>query len=151
MYALPCLMILLGKDPITLSCILDVYLKWGYIVIPAESLFGPIFFNRGHHGNDLIHQNDEIKSFDFGEYQLSTVVDRIEANRNTFTSMAYYGHQVLHHLFPTLDQAILPQLKDTLAKTCKEFDIDLKPETTMIKAAIGQFKQLFRSETTTCT
>lgn len=151
MYAIPFVLLIFGKEPISWDHAGKAYFNWVFIVVPAELLFVAIFFNRGQLGSDLIHQNDEIKSYDFGEYQLSTVVDRVEANRNTFTSMAYYGDQVLHRLFPTLDHAILPQLRKTLLETCKEFDIDLKPETTMIKAAIAQFKQLFRTETTKCT
>lgn len=102
-------------------------------------------FNRGHHGTEQVHQSDEITSYDFGEYQLSTTVDRVEANYNLFTTLAYSGEQVLHHLFPTLDAAVLPQLKDTFLKTCKEFKIRPQPDITILKATIGQFKQLYRS------
>lgn len=150
MLTLPAAMAIFGKEPITLSLLGEIYGRWGYIVLPAEFFFGCIYFNRGHHGTEQTHQNDEIKSFDFGEFQLSTIVDRTEANKNTFRSMVYYGDQVLHHLFPTLDASILPHLRETLLKTCKEFDVDLHPETTMLKAAFGQFKQLFRSETIKC-
>lgn len=139
---------MLFGDDFSWNSLKKVYIIWVYIVIPSEILFVAIFWNRGHHGCNLIHQNDEIRSLDFGEYQLSTVIDRVEANRNTFTSLAYFGDQVLHHLFPTLDHAILPQLRNTLKQTCEEFDIKLKPETTMIKATIGQFTELFRTETT---
>lgn len=139
-------MMIFGKAPLSWSLLIDVYGQWGYIVVPAEFFFGCNFFNRGHHGNNQIHQNDEIKSFDFGEFQLGATVDRSEANTNLFTSLAYSGNQVLHHLFPSLDCALLPQLKETFVKTCKEFDIDPPAETTMMKATIGQFKQLYRSE-----
>jgi fatty acid desaturase len=143
-------MIILGKEPVSWSQIGAAYVNWNILVILSEIMFGLVFFNRGHHGNGLIHQNDEIKSFDFGEYQLSTTADRVEANRNVFMSMAFYGEQVLHHLFPALDLSILPQLKETLRETCKEFDVDLQPETTMLKATVGQMKQLFRSEILKC-
>lgn len=143
---IPLSMIIFGKEAITWSLIVGVYVRWTQIVFAANFFFGCFYYNRGHHGSDQIHQGDEIKSLDFGEFQLAATVDRREANFNTFTILAYSGEQVLHHLFPSLDSAILPQLKETLQKTCKEFDIDLKPETTMLKEAFGQIKQLYRSE-----
>lgn len=150
MWSLPAVMLFSGREAITLSSMGEIYFRWSYISIVSEFFFGFIFFNRGHHGPELIHQNDEIKSFDFGEFQISTTIDRVEANYNIFTSLAYFGHQTLHHLFPTIDAAVLPQLEDTLMKTCKEFDVDLHGETSMLRATVGQFKQLYRSETVKC-
>jgi hypothetical protein len=98
---LPAAMILFGHHPLSLSGLSAVYGTWGLVVIPAEFIFALIFINRGHHGTEQVHQNDELKSYDFGEYQLSTTVNRKEANLNTFTSLTFYGDQVLHHLFPT--------------------------------------------------
>lgn len=147
MLTLPAAMAIFGNEPITLAYLGQIYGRWGYIVIIAEFLYGCVHFNRGHHGTEQYHQNDELKSFDFGEFQLSATVDRTEANFNSFTSLAYYGDEMLHHLFPTLDNAVLPQLRATLLKTCKEFDVDLHAETSMLKAAFGQFKQLIRTET----
>jgi fatty acid desaturase len=143
---LPAAMLLFGNQPITLVGAGVIYGTWGFFFIPGEFLFASVFINRGHHGTEQIHQNDEVISLDFGEFQLGATADRIEANHNTFTSLAYFGEQVLHHLFPSLDQTLLPQLKETLVKTCKEFDIKLPLETTMMKATVGQFKQLYRSE-----
>lgn len=150
MLTLPTAMFLFGKNAITLSSLSELYMNWSYIVLVAQFLYVIIFFNRGHHGTELIHQNDEIKSFDWGEFQLSTTLDRTEANYNIFTSLAYFGEQRLHHLFPTIDAAILPQLKQTLLKTCKEFDVDLRSEKSMLSATIDQFKQLYRSEIIKC-
>lgn len=143
-------MLLFGNQPLTLAGVGVIYGTWGFIVIPGEFLFTFVFINRGHHGTTQVHQNDEVKSFDFGEFQLSATTDRTEANHNTFTSLAYFGDQILHQLFPTLDHALLPQLKETLVRTSKEFDIKLPVETTMAKATIEQFKQLFRSEMMRC-
>lgn len=139
-------MFLFGSHPLTLSGTAVVYGTWGFVVIPGEFLFTAVFINRGHHGNRRAHQNDEVKSFDFGEFQMNATADRKEANLNNFTVVAYFGEQVLHHLFPTLDHSLLPQLKETLLKTCKEFDLKPPAETTMITAIVEQFKQLYRSE-----
>lgn len=142
---LPTAIVIFGHHPFTLAGLSTVFWCWGNIVIPAEFFFALIFINRGHHGTEQVHQNDEFKSYDFGEYQLATTLNRKEANSNAFLSLTFYGDQVLHHLFPTLDSSILPQLRETLAKTCKEFDIKLPEETTMLRATFQQFKQLFRS------
>lgn len=142
--ALPAILAITSKGSIVLT---EIYTRWTCIIILAEFIFACIYFNCGHHGSDQVHQNDEIRSLDFGEFQLSTTVDRSEANASTFSSLALHGDQVLHHLFPTLDSSILPQLRETLRQTCKEFDIDLRPETTMLQATLGHFKQLYRTET----
>lgn len=150
MLALPIAMITFGTERVTYGYMGVVYINWASIVVTSNFLYSIVHFNRGHHATDLIHQNDEIKSFDFGEYQLSTTKDRKEANFNLFLSMTYHGNQVLHHLFPTLDAADLPELRETLVRTCKEFDVDLHQETSILKATVEQFKQLFRSETIKC-
>lgn len=150
MLGLPIAMITFGPHQVTYSYLGVVYINWASIVLVSNLLYAVVHFNKGHHATNLNHQNDEIKSFDFGEYQLSTTMDRWEANLNLFTSLTYSGNQVLHHLFPALDAAVLPELKDILVRTCKEFDVDLHPETSMLKATFEQFKQLFRSETFKC-
>lgn len=142
---LPLVMIIFSKETVTWAYLFEVYMQWAYITWLGQFLFVIIHFNRGHHGTEQWHQNDVVKSYDFGEFQLTTSVDRKEANFNTFTTLAYSGEQVLHHLFPALDAAVLPQLKETFLSTCKQFKIKPHPETSMLKATIGQFKQLFRS------
>jgi hypothetical protein len=101
--------------------------------------------SRGNHAPHLVHQGDEIRSFDFGEYQISTVADRKGANCNIFTSLAFDGEQVLHQLFPSLDKAILPQLKPILTQTCKEFGVKLN-ECSMLESIVNQYKQYYRTE-----
>lgn len=101
--------------------------------------------SRGNHAPHLVHQGDEIKSFDFGEYQISTVSDRKEANLNIFMNLAYDGEQTLHQLFPSLDHAILPQLKPLLIETCREFGVKYN-ECSMFESLVNQYKQYYRSE-----
>ena len=142
---LPAAMMILGKQPITWAYLFEVYIFWGRITVVGQTLFAIVHFNRGHHGTEQVHQNDEIKSFDFGEFQLTTTADRTEANLNLFTTLAFSGEQTLHHLFPALDAAILPQLKETFLQTCKEFKIRPHPETNLMKTTFSQFKQLYRT------
>ncbi|KAL7029783.1 hypothetical protein ACKWTF_006363 [Chironomus riparius] len=127
------------------SDIVEVIFKWLHIII-AASVFHVIgLINRGHHTTTTIHQGDEIFTYDFGEYQMNAVCDRSGANMNIFTILTLYGEQVLHQLFPSIDAAVLPQLKETLIATCKQFDIEMK-KCSLIGSVVGQYKQMYRDE-----
>lgn len=145
MYAVPMVMIIFGGQSPSLDYLYDVFFRWVHIMIFTNFLYVIFNINRGHHAPHLTHQGDEIASYDFGAYQVSTISDRMGANLNNFTVLAYHGEQVLHQLFPTIDHAILPHLKSTLIKTCKEFDVKLN-ECTIIGGLIGQWRQLYRTE-----
>lgn len=143
---IPTIMTIFGVEPISWDSFCDAFWRMNYFFIPAELIYTLIFLNRGQHGNDRIHQNDQIKSFDFGEYQLSTSRDRSDVSHNLFLSMAFYGNEVFHHLFPTIDQAMFPQLKCVLIETCKDFNIKLDEEITTAKSYVNQIKQLLTNE-----
>lgn len=91
------------------------------------------------------HDGDELKSLDFGVYQLSATFDRVELQKNHFVTLASFGQHINHHLFPTLDHSLLPQLNEILIDTCKEFDAELKTYP-WYELMIGQFKQLTRTQ-----
>ncbi|KAG5684986.1 hypothetical protein PVAND_014189 [Polypedilum vanderplanki] len=148
MWIVPFIMIITGGQAVTQVYFYNIFFKWVHVMICTNIFYVNFFMNRGHHMPDLIHQGDHIKSFDFGEYQISTTSDRIGLNRNIFTNLSYYGEQILHHLFPSIDAALLPQLKSTLIDTCKEFNIELK-ECSIFQSVIGQYKQMFRTEVKT--
>lgn len=145
MYLVPCIMILFGGKAIALDYLYDVFFRWVHIMIFTNFLYVIIFINRGHHAPHLIHQGDEIQSYDFGEYQISAASNRGGVNLNTFTILSYYGENVLHQLFPTIDHAILPHLREIFIKTCKEFDLKVN-ESSFFKTIIDQWKQLYRSD-----
>ena len=48
-------------------------------------------------------------------------------------------------MFPSLDHGLLPQLKDTLIETCKDFDVEMRKQN-FYEALVGQFQQLGRTE-----
>ena len=77
---------------------------------------------------------------------MATTIERVDANTNLFLSLAYFGDHILHHFFPSLDHAILPEFQDIMVETCKEFKEELR-ECSMLDAIIGQFQQLARTET----
>lgn len=145
MFIVPAILFASNPQSFTGDYFWEVIYKWLHIIIAASVMHVIGFINRGHHMPNVIHQGDEIFTYDFGEYQLNTLVDRPAANFNTFTILTLYGEQALHQLFPSIDAAVLPQLKSTLLETCKEFDVDMK-ESSLIGSVIGQYKQMYRSE-----
>lgn len=145
MLVVPGIMIIFGNKAITKDYLYDVFFRWVNIMIFTNFFYDIVHINRGHHAPHLVHQGDEILSYDFGEFQLSTVSDRKGANLNRFTRLTYHGEQVLHHLFPTIDNAILPHLKEVLINTCKDFNVKLN-EFSIIDGVIGQWKQVYRTD-----
>ena len=109
-------------------------------------MYSLMALSAGHHNPTNVHEGDEFKSLDYGLYQLRCTIDRAEAKSNLFMTLTHFGDHLLHHLFPSLDHSLLPQLKDTFIETCTEFKEEIT-ECTMLDALIGQFKQLSRTET----
>ena len=108
-------------------------------------MYSIVALSTGHHDPRNVHEGDEFRSLDYGLYQMATTIERVDANTNLFMSLAYFGDHILHHFFPTLDHSLLPQLRETLIETCKEFNEEIR-ECSMFSAVIGQFKQLGRTK-----
>lgn len=83
---------------------------------------------------------------DFGVLQLNTVIDRLDAKSNQFMVLTNFGEHVLHHMFPTLDHGLLPQLNDTFLETCREFEVQMTVYP-WYNLVAGQFLQLAKVKT----
>lgn len=83
------------------------------------------------------------KDFDWGLYTIDTVIDRKESLRNTLFAITHFGDHILHHLFPTLDHAVLPHLYDALYQTLNEFESEARAYP-FWQLITGQFQQLAR-------
>jgi fatty acid desaturase len=140
------MMLVVGNAPLGLGTVWNVFLHWMLIEAIGSFLYTLFAVNNGHHGPDIVHEGDEFESLDFGVFQIKAIVDRQETEGNIFTVLGYYGLHALHHLFPTLDHAVLPKLLDIFNDTCKEFSVESKT-TTIMGAMARQFEQLARSET----
>lgn len=138
--ALPTFMYILGIQNIWI-----VMKFWLFIIFLTSFMYGFIGVNAGHHHNEIFHDGDELKSLDYGIYQLSATIDRSDVQDSQFMTLTTFGHHILHHFFPTLDHALLPQLHEILISTCLEFDGELR-EFPWWKLIVGQFKQLARTE-----
>lgn len=85
------------------------------------------------------------KDFDWGLYTIDTVIDRKESRQNSLFALTHFGDHALHHLFPTLDNAVLPYLYDSLFQTLREFESEARAYP-FWELITGQFQQLARTE-----
>jgi fatty acid desaturase len=79
-------------------------------------------------------------------WSLAAIVNRPAIDANHFTELGYYGLHTLHHMFPTLDHTVLPELQQELSETCKKFSIEIQ-KSAIISCFTNQFKQLVRTDT----
>lgn len=75
---------------------------------------------------------------------MNAVIDRNDIKGSQFLSLTLFGHHTLHHMFPTLDHGLFPQLTELFLDTCREFEIQLR-ELPMWPLVVGQFQQLQRT------
>lgn len=73
-------------------------------------------------------------------------MDRQELRGNTLLALANFGDHALHHLFPTFDHAILPELYDIFFETLLQFEAECQCYPWFFETIKGQFKQLSRVE-----
>ena len=125
--------------------LIKTIILWLYIIGVGSFAYGVVALNAGHHHPEITHEGDELESLDFGYIQMGATIDRIEADKNLFTALSTFGTHTLHHLFPSIDHGLLPQLKDVFEETCNEFDIEMRKFHwyTLMR---GQFNQLERTE-----
>ncbi|XP_055590308.1 cytochrome b5-related protein-like [Uranotaenia lowii] len=144
-FILPIFMFLIGYPDTSLTEVLSM---WIFIICVASFCFSFTSANSAHHHPDIVHNGDLIPdNMDFGLYQIATIVDRSDVKGSLFAVLITYGDHCLHHLFPTLDHAILPQLYPVFLETCKQFETEYR-ENGWIDHIVGQHQQLARIETT---
>ncbi|KAG5675236.1 hypothetical protein PVAND_005157 [Polypedilum vanderplanki] len=123
----------------------DTLLLWYGIIMMTSFIYAFFAFNGSHHHNKIFHDGDELESMDFGIYQLAATFDRAELQKNQFLTLTTFGHHIAHHLFPTLDHSVLPELSELIHDTCKEFETELSVYP-WYELMIGQFRQLGREK-----
>lgn len=87
-----------------------------------------------------VRRNDH--DLDWGLYTLDTVIDNSDLHR-PWLALTHFGHHGLHHLLPTIDHGLLPQLAGVVHETLLEFDTELNEFPWMFHI-VGQLKQLAR-------
>ena len=83
---------------------------------------------------------------DFGVFQLQAVIDRDDIKSSQFMVLTHFGEHALHHLFPTIDHGLLPQLNEIFVRTCHDFEVEMR-NYPWYKMISGQFLQLANTKT----
>lgn len=130
---------------VTSAPVLLILKYWILILLSASFIFGVIGLNAAHHHPEVAHEGDAV-SMDWGIYQLDTVMDREDIKGSQFLVLTHFGEHALHHLFPTLDHSLLPQLHDLFYETIEEFEYEVK-DCSWFEHIIGQHRQLKREST----
>ncbi|XP_050077689.1 cytochrome b5-related protein-like [Anopheles maculipalpis] len=138
-FLLPAFMYATNPDRITV-----IFQMWLFVVLIASFFFGLIGLSAGHHHPKALHSGDLFpQDIDFGLYQMATIVERRGVEGSLVKVLTTFGEHYLHHLFPTLDHAILPQLNGVFLATCDEFDVG-KRHSSWFSQYIAQNLQLAR-------
>ncbi|XP_075220365.1 cytochrome b5-related protein-like isoform X1 [Lycorma delicatula] len=127
------------------SNLLICIISWLWIITFSSFIFGVIGFNVAHHHPDIFHEGDKPRNDkDWGLNQIDAVNDRIEVAATFPWAHLSFGDHTLHHMFPTLDHDILSELYPVFEKTCLEFGVEFRFNTTW-NLFKGQFHQLTRT------
>lgn len=105
------------------STFYHAFVMWLWINTTASFIFFMIGSNAAHHHPKIFKDGDQVKdtTIDWGMHELEAVMDRNDINDNFFKVMTFFGDHALHHLFPTLDHALLSHLYPVFLKHCEEF------------------------------
>ncbi|XP_067622953.1 cytochrome b5-related protein [Eurosta solidaginis] len=123
--------------------------QWIFMTIIASFAFSVIAFNAAHHDPEIYHEGDANREdCDWGLFQVDTIIDRGDLKGSQFLVLTHFGEHILHHLFPTLDHGILPQLYPILYETLDQFKGKMR-ECNHLQHIFGQHKQLLRTEPNT--
>lgn len=126
--------------------LLSALLSWEIIISVGSFIFGLVGLTAAHHDPRILHDGDaQRQDFDWGLYQVDTIIDRGDIKWSDLLVLTHFGEHALHHLFPTLDHGVLKHLYPELRKTMKEFDVELR-EINHWSHIKGQNQQLLRTE-----
>lgn len=138
-------MLLVVADHHESTC-LSVFGRWLTILLWASFLFGVIGLNAAHHGPSIYHDGDAVRQdLDWGLYQLDATIDRNDIKGSQFLVLTHFGEHILHHLFPTIDHGLLPQLYPVLWQTLDDFQEQLY-QYPLIQHILQQNIQLLRTQ-----
>jgi fatty acid desaturase len=122
----PTLMFAFGDSTLTFANILSIIVVWNMILYFSSLFYIKVMNESNHHRFPKFPEGHEINNMDFGVYQISTATNVASSDKNIVTAVAYYGYHIIHHMFPSLDLALLPQLKNIFIETCNEFNLSGK-------------------------
>ncbi|CAK1598675.1 unnamed protein product [Parnassius mnemosyne] len=140
-FLLPLWMWLVTGSPFT-----KILVTWLWIVCTGSLLFYLIGVNAAHHHPDAIKDGDQPRDEtpDWGAHQVEALLDRKDINGNLFTVVTLFGEHALHHLFPTLDHAVLKNLHPLFIEVCEKYKANYRTST-QFQMVIGQIKETMRT------
>lgn len=118
---------------------------WALLLVGASFYFGLVGLNAGHHNHHVVHDGDVLRAdqqLDWGLYTMDTVIENSDT-KGAVLALTHFGHHALHHLLPTVDHGLLPQLYPVLYETLRDFDTELN-EFPWFFHICGQLLQLAR-------
>lgn len=118
---------------------------WALLLVAASFYFGLVGLNAGHHNEQCAHDGDVLRTdqrLDWGLYTMDTVIEN-SATGGAVLALTHFGHHALHHLLPTVDHGLLPQLYPVLYETLRDFDTELSAFPWFFHIG-GQLRQLAR-------
>ncbi|KAJ8923277.1 hypothetical protein NQ315_001834 [Exocentrus adspersus] len=124
----------------------DAFWMWNYILVCGALHFGFVGLHAAHHHPDIFHDGDVPRSttdYDWGISQLDAVMDRKEITASYFLVLTNFGDHCLHHMFPTLDHAVLAHLYPLFKRVLNDFDLDLRM-VSQWDTITGGFQQLVK-------
>ncbi|XP_026737247.1 cytochrome b5-related protein-like [Trichoplusia ni] len=118
---------------------------WLWIVCTASLIFYTIGSNAAHHHPNIFKDGDQVResTVDWGMHELEAVMDRTDINGNLFKVMTFFGDHALHHLFPTLDHALLEHLYPVFLEHCEKFKANFRM-TSSFDLFVGQLKMAIK-------
>ncbi|KAF2892879.1 hypothetical protein ILUMI_13296 [Ignelater luminosus] len=142
-FILPLVMYMFNSDSI-----ISTIGMWLVIETIGSLTFSFLGYTTGHFHPNIFIDGDKPRAKndrDWGIIQLDCVSDRREILGNKFLVLVSFGDHALHHLFPTLDHAILHELYPIVYATMKDFGVDIWM-TNHPQMLVGYFKQLARTQ-----
>ncbi|KAL0832747.1 hypothetical protein ABMA28_000922 [Loxostege sticticalis] len=142
-----CLLLPLSMWVTSGASVPHVLCTWLWIVCTGSLIFYSIAVNAAHHHPDAIKDGDQPRSVtpDWGEHQVEALLDRKDVNANVFAVVTLFGEHALHHLFPTLDHAVLRYLHPIFLDLCDKFQANYRVST-QFQVVIGQIKETMRTD-----
>lgn len=129
--------------------IVPIYLGMGFfqtifLFLLVEASSGLIFtvFSQINHVNTdcLWYQQHEQK--DWAITQVRTSVDYCHDSFLWTYMSGYLNHQIAHHLFPTLNPALYPEISKIVLQVCKEHSVKMVVKSSFAQAVVDHFNQL---------
>ncbi|CAG4915814.1 unnamed protein product [Colias eurytheme] len=122
---------------------------WLWINCTASYVFFTIGSNAAHHHPDIFKDGDEVSDVtpDWGMHELEAVMDRKDVNDSHFKVMTLFGHHALHHLFPTLDHAVLEHLYPIFLEHCEKYRANFRV-TSQLDLYLGQIRMTLKTKPT---